>query len=129
MWAARASSLPGACPEEVPADLDPILTDIGEAYLPYLAANAQAFLDRKKTFALTVQGARYRLPVHRYRVFALAQLQHKVGKLPHEDRSKVEARLERAGAWSPLWTVPHPDSGFDPKGLLPFLTPEHVYAR
>jgi len=129
MWAARASGLMGACPEEVPADLDPILTDIGEAYLPYLAANAQAYLDGKTTFALTVQGARYRLPVHRYRVWALAQLQHKVAKLSHEARSHVEARLEGLSAWSPLWTVPHPDSGFDPKGLLPFLTPDHVFAR
>jgi len=129
MWAARASSLPGACPEEIPAELDPILTDIGEAYLPYLAANAQAYLDGRKTFALTVQGARYRLPVHRYRVWALAQLQHKVGALSHADRSKVETRLESVAAWSPLWTVSHPDSGFDPKGLLPFLTPEHVFAR
>ena len=129
MWAARASSLPGACPAAVPADLDPILTDIGEAYLPYLAANARAYLDGKKTFELTVQGARYRLPVHRYRVWALAQLQHKVGALSHEDRTMVETRLETVGAWAPLWTVPHPDSGFDPQGLLPFLTPDHVFAR
>jgi len=129
MWAARASQLPGACPETAPDDLDPILTDIGEAYLPYLAANAQAFLARKKTFEVTIQGARYRLPVHRYRVWALDQLQRKAGALPHEDRSKVEARLEKVGAWSALWTVPHPDSGFDPHGRLPFLTPEQVYAR
>ena len=129
MWAARASRLSGPAPDQVPGDLDPILRDIGGAYLPYLADNARAHAAGLSTFDTVTEGVTYHLPPHPYRVWCLDQLQRRFEALPEAAAATVRARLEATGAWDPLWAVRHPRSGFDPLDRLPFLTPGTAWAE
>ena len=122
MWAAQSSRLAGAAPDTVPDDLDPIMRDIGAAYLPYLADNARAHAVGLETFDTVIEGVPYKLRTHRYRVWCLDQLQRRFELLPDTAAAAVQSRLERVGAWAPLWAVSHPRSGFDPLDRLPFMT-------
>jgi hypothetical protein len=42
----------------VPDDLGPFLRDIGEAYLPYLCSNAEAFVEGESRHDAEIQGIR-----------------------------------------------------------------------
>lgn len=121
LWNARASRLHGALLPELPDDWSPILREIGEAYLPFLAANARAWQGGASRFAADVQGAPYRdVPVSQYRVWCLEQLRAHYAALPAPARDAARALLERHGAWDPLWSVAEPDSRYDPEGRVPF---------
>ncbi|MGH8631888.1 MAG: glutathione binding-like protein, partial [Burkholderiales bacterium] len=105
MWNARCSKNGGtwASPGEVPQDWSPVLKDIGEAYLPYLHANAVAFRDGHKRFDLEIQGARYRnFNVSPYRVWCRERLQDHLAAVPAAARSAVEAALRNNGCLEPL---------------------------
>lgn len=130
LWNAKTSQLADEhVGETAPADWDPILADVGAAYLPYLNANAAAFRSERSSFDLTLDGVTYRrLPVNRYRLWRLDRLQAGWEALDEIDRARVKERLGAVGAWEPLWREPHPRSGFDPVGRLPFLTPETAWA-
>ena len=129
MWAARASRLEGTLLEVLPDDWSPILGDIGTNYLPYLAANAQAYQQGRNNFNFETEGVRYALTTHRYRVWCLDRLQHQFESLPPNAQARVQEILTACGAWSALWTVRHPRSGFDPHALLPFVTKESAWVR
>ena len=75
LWNARASRL-GDTPLEtaMPADWLPLLKDAGQTYLPYLAANAEAYDAGKTHFEVRIEDVVYRLPVSRYRVWCLERL-------------------------------------------------------
>jgi glutathione S-transferase len=90
-------------PGSVPDLWTPILRDVGEAYLPYLLANARAWRDRRRHFDCTVQGTTYRkLPVVQYRVWCREQLQRHYAALPDDARAIVDQKLVAAAALEPL---------------------------
>jgi glutathione S-transferase len=127
VWNARASRVGhGALAPAgtLPESWGPILSDVGAVYLPYLGANAAAYARGEDRFETTIQGVQYRrLPTSQYRVWCLEELRRHVQALPDEARARVQAVLERHGAWAPLWATGDLDSGWDPDGLAPFARP------
>jgi glutathione S-transferase len=122
VWNARpAPDAPRLLPG-VPADWTPLLQDVGAAFLPYLAANAEAWNARRPRFEVVVQGTRYeRVPTSRYRVWCLEQLRRHYEALAAPDQSAARGILERHGCWEPLWRVRECHSGHDADGRAPFV--------
>lgn len=128
VWNARAQALQGPILGEVPADWDPILREVGEAYLPYLNGNAEAWKQGLRRFGIEIQGAPYKeVPVSRYRVWCLERLRAEFEALPETGREQAKARLESVGAWEPLWAAEGPESGLDPKHEAPFGRGQKVH--
>lgn len=121
VWNARGTRTVGALADGMPADWSPILREIGDAYLPYLCANAVAWKARERRFDVEIQGTRYRaLPVSRYRVWCLERLRAHFETLTGDPREEAQRLLESHGCWEPLWRVDAPASGYDPAGAAPF---------
>lgn len=121
LWNARASRTRGQLVEGIPDDWGPILDTIGRTHLESLCANAEAWKRRDRHFDMEIEGVRYRrLRVSRYRVFCLEQLRAQYERLHEPSRAAVRARLEKHGAWEPLYRVDAPGSGLDPEGRAPF---------
>ena len=121
LWNARASKTSGDLVPGVPKDWEPFLDDIGQAYLPYLCANAEGFAAGRSRHDATIQGVRYRnLPVSQYRVWCLERLRAHFEALPDETRAQARALLERHACWEPLWRTPNLESRHDPDGQVPF---------
>jgi glutathione S-transferase len=121
LWNARASSARGELVSGIPDDWDPILYEMGSAYLPYLCANAESWKAGRRRHDARIQGVLYReLPVSRYRVWCLERLRAHYEALPESPKSEARALLEARGCWEPLWRVETPDSRYDPKGEVPF---------
>jgi glutathione S-transferase len=121
LWNARGSRLRGTLLPGIPADWSPILRAIGEAYLPFLNANAAAWQAGRRLFDADVQGAPYRrMPVSQYRVWCLEQLRAHLVALPGAARAQAQALLEAHGCWQPLFLVGGIDSRYDPDGRVPF---------
>jgi len=77
--------------EELPADLNPLLEEIGSVYLPYLCKNVDAVRSGKKYFEfksgeLNIRKARF----SQYRVWCLKELQEKFCSLSEYDQSSIE---------------------------------------
>ena len=105
LWNSRHSSNTSTWTKAgtLPNGWTPILRDIGEAYLPYLHANAVAWREGHKTFGFEVQGVQYKkLPVVQYRVWCRERLQDHLAAVPANARAAVEAILREAGALEPL---------------------------
>ena len=90
--------------EEIPADLDPLLEEIGRVYLPYLCKNVDAVQSGKKYFEfksneLNIRKARF----SQYRVWCLKELREKFYSLPKDDQTSVEQMLRKFHCWEPLW--------------------------
>jgi glutathione S-transferase len=105
LWNARHSAIRGEwiASRTLPDGWAPILRDVGEAYLPYLHANAMAFRDGRRQFDFEVQGVTYRkLPVVEYRVWCREQLQRHYAAVPESSRVLVDATLQAAGCLEPL---------------------------
>jgi glutathione S-transferase len=90
--------------EELPADLNPLLEEIGSVYLPYLCKNVDAVRSGKKYFEfksgeLNIRKARF----SQYRVWCLKELQEKFCSLSEYDQSSIEQMLRRFDCWEPLW--------------------------
>lgn len=121
LWNARAGSVQGQLQPGIPEDWNPILDEIGSAYLPYLSANADAWKNERRRHDAEIQGVHYhRLPVSQYRVWCLEQLREHYASLP--DGAKVTARalLEARGCWEPLWRIEAPRSDYDLDNRRPF---------
>jgi len=121
LWNARHGAIAGEWCESgtLPSDWQPILDDVGTAYLPYLHANALAWREGRRHFDFEVQGARYRkLPVVQYRVWCRERLQQHFADLPEPARAAVEKRLVAGGALDPLLA-----DGRIASGLYQDLTP------
>jgi hypothetical protein len=130
LWNERASLASFGMESGIPRDWGPILDEIGAAYLPYLAANAEAWKARRAHFDLEVQGVRYRsLPTSRYRVWCLEQLKRHCRALPDAAQQHARTLLAEHGAWDPLWRVDDPQSGHDPEGTAPFAAGIEVFRR
>jgi len=120
LWNARASTTRGEILSGVPEDLDPIFSEIGSAYLPYLCANASAWKAGRRRHDARIQGVHYRdLPVSQYRVWCLERLRAHYQALPGGPQAEARALLEAHGCWQPLWQIDHPDSHY-PASETPF---------
>jgi hypothetical protein len=105
LWNSKHSTVRGEwlAAGEIPAGWQPILKDAGEAYLPYLHANAIAYREGRKRFDLEIQGVRYRnLNVSPYRVWCREQLQHHLAAVAPSAKPAVENTLQVAGCLEPL---------------------------
>lgn len=121
LWNARASSTQGQELSELPDDLDSMLVDIGDAYLPYLNANALAWRSGLERFDPVIQGIQYRsVPVSQYRVWCLEQLQLRAREVPEEQQEQLKRMLESRGCWSSLFELDEPMSHYDEGGDAPF---------
>jgi glutathione S-transferase len=90
--------------EDIPADLDPLLEEIGRVYLPYLCKNVEAVQSSKKYFEfrtgeLNIRKARF----SQYRVWCLKELREKFYSLSKDDQTSVEQMLRKFDCWEPLW--------------------------
>ena len=91
--------------EELPADLNPLLEEIGKVYLPYLCKNVDAVRSGKKYFEfksgeLNIRKARF----SQYRVWCLKEMRDRFHSLAKEDQGSVEKMLRKFDCWEPLWT-------------------------
>jgi glutathione S-transferase len=131
LWNARHSTVNGdwAAPGTLPAGWQPILKDIGAAYLPYLHANAVAFSERRQRFDFSVQGVTYRsLPVAAYRVWCRERLQQHYAAVPEAARAAVDDQLRTAGALEPLLRDGRIESGLYAEATPPLCRPRTVGA-
>jgi len=105
----------------VPEDWSPILKDVGASYLPYLNANAEAYLAGNKYFTVTIGGGLYKkIRTSQYRVWCLERLQEHFHALPSNTKEMVKQRLLSDGCWNQLWQLPHIKSGIDSNHEAPF---------
>lgn len=121
LWNARGSRMRGALLPGIPPDWSPILRAIGDAYLPFLNANAAAWRAGQRRFDAEIQGASYRrMPVSQYRVWCLEQLRAHLAALPEGPAAEARALLEAHGCWQPLFLLDRLESRYDPDGMVPF---------
>ncbi len=121
VWNARISQTGGELLDHVPDDWGPILDRIGQAYLPYLCANAEAWKQRQSHFDVDIEGAPYRkIRTARYRVWCLEELRRHFEALSESHQEAVRTRLEAHGCWEPLWRVTGALSNLDPERTAPF---------
>ncbi|WP_439100269.1 glutathione S-transferase family protein [Congregibacter sp.] len=120
LWNARRSE-DAQLLDAVPEDLNPVLDDIGEAYLPYLNANTLAWQANKDRFDPVIQGVQYRnVPVSQYRVWCLEELQGKARKVAPAEQDRLQNLLGNHGCWATLFEIDNPDSRYDEGQNLPF---------
>ncbi len=131
MWNARHSRIQGEWPAAgaIPPGWAPILKDIGEAYLPYLHANAVAWREGRKHFDLRIQGVRYQgFKVSPYRVWCRERLQEQLAAVPPAARSAVEATLKASACLEPLQRDGCIQSDFYRNAEPPLCRPRQVGA-
>ena len=92
----------GAGDDPLPEAVRALLRLCGEAYLPFLAANAGAAAEGKAEFEAELMGRPFRQGVFRYQVKCLAELRRRLGGLEGEARRRVRSALEEAGGWEVL---------------------------
>jgi glutathione S-transferase len=129
LWNSKHSTATGnwAPAGTLPSGWTPILRDIGQAYLPYLHANAVAWRQGRKTFDFKVRGTQYRkLPVVQYRVWCRERLQAHLGQVPANARPAVECLLQESGALEPLLRDGHIASGLHDDSAPPLCNPRRV---
>lgn len=120
-WNARASRMSGDLITSLPEDWTPILEAVGSAYLPYLAANAEALQNKAPSFDVSIEGVTYRkIRTAAYRVWCLEQLRRKFHALADDVQLRAREVLESSGCWEPLWRVEDIASGIDPNQEAPF---------
>jgi hypothetical protein len=94
MWALSPSRIQGRGPVETcPDDLAPLFKLASDEYLPYLAANAEAYARGDKTTEFANRGVTWRVPTAPYRVTCLNALREAFAALDEGAREKVEQRL------------------------------------
>ena len=79
-----------------------LLKIAGELYLPFLAANAEAFAKGLDRLEINVWGLRYALAPFKYQVKCLQQLREKFSALEGDSRAALRPVLERTGCWEHL---------------------------
>jgi glutathione S-transferase len=121
MWTARSGHAAPRLAAGVPADWELFLDDVGCAYLPYLAANAEAWKAGRKRFDAVIDGVPYpSLPTSRYRVWCLERLREHYAGLVEGAAGSARRLLEKHACWAPLWRVADPVSGYDVERRAPF---------
>jgi glutathione S-transferase len=93
-WSPREQALGGLT--------EALLRIAGELYLPFLAANADAFAKGLDRLEINVWGLPYALAPFKYQVKCLQQIREKFAALDGDDRSALKPVLERTGCWTIL---------------------------
>ena len=93
-WVAREQALSGMA--------EALLKIAGELYLPFLAANADAFAKGVERLQIDVWGMPYALSPFKYQVKCLDLLRAKFAALDAADRTALRPVLERTGCWAHL---------------------------
>lgn len=121
MWNAGSLNESPAFLDRVPEDAEPLLRELAETHLVQLRENALAFARGEATFAMTVQGTRYRrLPVSQFRVHCLAQLREHFAALAQQAQTAVRGLLPYPGC-DLLWSDEVPArSGYDEAREAPY---------
>lgn len=128
MWNAKHSEVSGELVTGIPADLLPLLREIGNTHLRNLVANAQAWREDNKQYDVSIQGTQYLdLPVSRYRSWCLERLQERYNELPSQAAETTRQLLAAQHCWEPLWRVREPRSLYDPEHQAPFAAGLKVY--
>ena len=114
IWASRGSQLQGDLMQASPQDFAPLLREVGQAYLPYLLANAQAVAHGHKRFDVVLQGCAYRqVRTSRYRLLCLEMLQHHFAAASASQRVGLDAILADSGISAALRAQLPAHSGVD----------------
>ena len=72
----------------IPDDLEPILYEIGNTYLPYLSANVEAVKKQKKFFDFKSEGMHFKNARYsQYRVWCLNEIQNLYRQLPDKPKN------------------------------------------
>ena len=79
-----------------------LLKIAGQLYLPFLAANADAFAKGLERLEIDVWGLPYALAPFKYQVKCLQQLREKFDALGAQHRAALRPVLERTGCWAHL---------------------------
>ncbi|MGH8338250.1 MAG: glutathione S-transferase, partial [Gammaproteobacteria bacterium] len=90
-WGTRDEALSGMA--------EALLRIAGELYLPFLAANEQAFAEGVERLEINAWGLPYALAPFKYQVKCLQQLREKFAALGAADRAALKPVLERTGCW------------------------------
>ncbi len=107
-WVRRLDDASGVDGEWYPREralsgmAEALLKIAGELYLPFLAANAEAFAKGLDRLQINVWGLPYALAPFKYQVKCLQQLREKFGMLDGEHRAALRPVLERTGCWEYL---------------------------
>ena len=98
MWDSRGSQTQGEWVQALPQDFAPLLRDMGQAYLPYLLANALAVAQGQKRFNVTIQGCAYQqVRTSRYRLLCLEMLQYHYAALSALQHVELDAIFAGSG--------------------------------
>jgi glutathione S-transferase len=82
--------------------VEALLRIAGELYLPFLVANAEAFVRGQDKLRMEVWGLPYVLTPFKYQVKCLELLRGKFTALSEADQAALKPVLERTGCWEPL---------------------------
>ncbi len=104
LWSTKLSEKPIKLLPGIPEDIEPLLTEIGKVYLPYLSANVAAVRAKKIFFDIEVGGIKFKKARYsRYRVWCIKELRGHFNSMPLYARLEVERLLEKNYCWEPLW--------------------------
>jgi len=92
-------------PEDLPQDLAGLLKLVTRDYLPYLAANANAYAEGKRQVSYAVQGVLFEDPVKPYRVWCRDRLQRFATELDAVALARVQQAL---GSGAPITALMEP---------------------
>ena len=104
-WVRRLDDASGVDGEWYPREralggmAEALLRIAGELYLPFLAANEQAFAKGLDRLEINVWGLPYALAPFKYQVKCLQQLRARFAALAPADRRALQPVLERSGCW------------------------------
>jgi Glutathione S-transferase, C-terminal domain len=107
-WVRRLDDASGVDGEWYPREralggfAEALLRIAGELYLPFLAANADAFAKGLDRLEIDVWGLPYALSPFKYQVKCLDQLRDKFAGLDQKHRAALRPVLERTGCWAHL---------------------------
>ena len=118
-WDSPANQLSGQLPE----DLYPLITEIGETHLQSLNANAAAWAQNPNAafYQMRLQGTHYeKVPLSHYRVWCLQELQRHYHALDAAAKAKVDSVLTPCGAREVLLAQDGLSSGYNDDAAAPF---------
>ena len=130
MWEGSRTPADASILSEVDALLVAILREACETHLVQLRENALAYTAGASHFTQDVQRCRYeRLPVSRYRVWCLEELQRHWAALDDATQTALQTHLSEPGASVLREPGANAPSGYDPKREAPFNRAINVFGR
>ena len=104
LWSTKISKCDENYIDGIPSDLEPLLREIGNTYLPYLSANVDAVNSKKKNFDFKTEEIFFKKArFSQYRVWCLDELRKNFNSIPKENSNACKQKLIEFGCWEPLW--------------------------